>query len=83
MQHQISADQVVRPVPSARPYRVKQVAELLDVHPATVYRAIESGRLAALRVGSGRGGLRIPREAFAAFVASISTATDVTVSEVA
>jgi len=52
-----------------KPYRVAEVAALLDVHPATVYRDIESGRLKALRVGSGKGALRILPEALDAYLA--------------
>ncbi|BCJ28288.1 helix-turn-helix domain-containing protein [Actinocatenispora sera] len=76
MQDQRSDELATGTVPAVRPYRVKQVAELLDVHPATVYRAIESGRLAALRVGAGRGGLRITRQAFEAFLAAIATSVE-------
>lgn len=39
-------------IDSSRMYRVPAVAELLDVSPSTVYRAIESGALPALRIGS-------------------------------
>jgi len=39
----------------ARVYRVEEVAAGLGVSAAAVYRAIESGRLAALRGGSGSG----------------------------
>lgn len=46
-----------------RIFRVKDLAELLDVHQATVYRAIESGALDALKIGTGRGTLRIPGNA--------------------
>jgi excisionase family DNA binding protein len=53
-----------------RLYRVKAVAEMLDVHPATVYRAVEAGRLAALRFGAGKGGLRISGEALLAYLAA-------------
>ncbi|MFF0146427.1 excisionase family DNA binding protein [Amycolatopsis sulphurea] len=41
-------------------FRVKALAELLDVSRSTVYRAIEAGQLEALKIGSGRGALRIP-----------------------
>jgi excisionase family DNA binding protein len=41
-------------------FRVKQLAELLDVHRSTIYRAIESGALDALKIGTGKGALRIP-----------------------
>jgi excisionase family DNA binding protein len=43
-----------------RVYRVKAVAEALDVSPATIYRAIESGALDAYKIGTGKGTLRIP-----------------------
>ncbi|WP_414943368.1 helix-turn-helix domain-containing protein [Amycolatopsis sp. cmx-11-32] len=43
-----------------RVYRVKQLAEALDVHRSTIYRAIESGALDALKIGTGKGALRIP-----------------------
>ena len=42
-----------------RMFRVKAVAEMFDVHPATIYRAIKTGALDALRVG---GSLRIPED---------------------
>jgi hypothetical protein len=41
---------------------------------ATVYREIEAGRLHAIRVGAGRGTLRIPRPAYDAYVSSAGTA---------
>lgn len=44
-------------------YRVKAVAEILDVHPSSVYRLAESGRLHSVRVGFGSGALRIPANA--------------------
>lgn len=47
-----------------RYYRVKAVAEMFDVSPSTVYRAIEAGELDAVRIG---GSLRIPARAVAAF----------------
>lgn len=49
--------------------RVPQVAARLNVHRTTVYRAIESGDLAAVRLG-GRKGLRVSEEALAEFVAA-------------
>jgi excisionase family DNA binding protein len=52
--------------------RVSEVAAELDVHPATVYRAISSGRLRALRVGmGGRGAIRVPADEFEAFKARL------------
>lgn len=53
-----------------RMYRVKVVAEALDVSLATIYRAIESGRLDALKLGTGKGTLRIPGYAANAYVSS-------------
>ncbi len=47
-----------------RMYRVSAVATLMDVSPSTVYRAIETGALAALRIGTS---LRVPHEAFTAW----------------
>lgn len=66
MQDQVTA--VALAASLRKPYRVKQVAELLDVHVSTVYRAIESGALGALRIGRGRGGLRVPAVALEDFV---------------
>lgn len=51
-------------------YRVAQVATILDVHRTTVYRAIESGDLTAVRLGQGRGGLRVSAAALAAYLAA-------------
>lgn len=53
---------------AARMYRVNSVADLLDVSRATVYRAIESGALRALKIGTGKGVLRIPESAIAEYV---------------
>lgn len=53
-----------------RMYRVKAVAEALDISLATVYRAIESGKLRALKLGAGNGTLRIPGEAVNAYLDS-------------
>ena len=50
-----------------RMLRVKTVAEMFDVSPQTIYRAIESGRLDALKIGSGRA-VRIPEHAVRAFM---------------
>lgn len=43
-------------------YRVRTVAQLMDVSRSTVYRAIESGQLDVLRIGKA---LRVPGTAFA------------------
>lgn len=52
----------------SRMYRVRAVAEMLDVSVATIYRAIESGALPALKVGTGKGALRVPAEAVREYV---------------
>ena len=41
---------------------VKQVAERLVVSNAIIYRLIDSGKLAAHRIGMGRGTLRVTEE---------------------
>jgi excisionase family DNA binding protein len=46
-------------------YRVSAVAELLDVSKSTVYRAIETGDLDALRIGSA---VRIPGASLAGWL---------------
>jgi excisionase family DNA binding protein len=59
-----------------RVYRVKAVAEMLDVHPATVYRAIADGRLDAYKIGTGRGALRVPAEALTTFMEECKSAVE-------
>lgn len=58
-------------VEGTRLYRVKDIAERWSVHPATVYRLVESGELPALRFGKGKGTLRISGEAINAYVAKV------------
>lgn len=53
-----------------RLYRVKAVAEMFDVSVSTIYRAIEAGRLHALRIGTGRGAVRVPEDALGTFHAA-------------
>jgi excisionase family DNA binding protein len=55
-------------------FRVSAVADLLDVHRATIYRAIESGALDALKIGTGKGALRIPGYAVNAYLNSCAEA---------
>jgi len=50
-----------------RMFRVRAVAEMYDVSVSTIYRAIESGQLDALRIGTGKGAIRIPESALSAF----------------
>ena len=66
-----------------KPFRVAQVAAMLDVHQATVYRDIEAGRLRALRVGAGRGSLRIMPEALDAYLALLEVRAVSAMAEVA
>ncbi len=47
---------------STQMFRVKAVAEVLDVHVSTVYRLIESKHLGSVRIGFGKGALRIPAD---------------------
>jgi excisionase family DNA binding protein len=63
-------------VEADRVYQVKEVAAGLRVSVATIYRAIESGQLAALRVGSGSGAVRITGAAVQAYLRACATATD-------
>jgi len=57
-----------------RMYRVKAVADALDVSVATVYRAVESGQLDAYKLGTGKGTIRIPGEAVAVYLARCADA---------
>jgi len=57
-----------------RMHRVKAVAEMFDVSVATIYRAIESGALQALKVGTGKGALRIPDDAIQEYVTACQQA---------
>jgi len=52
-------------VEGTRYLRVEAVAEMFDVSKQTIYRAIRSGRLDAVRVG---GSVRVPSEALRVFV---------------
>lgn len=61
-------------VDPTRSYRVKEVADMLDVHPATIYRAADNGMLRTLRLGTGRGALRIPGEALIDYLAACEQA---------
>ncbi|SDY10473.1 DNA binding domain-containing protein, excisionase family [Saccharopolyspora shandongensis] len=55
-------------------YRVKAVAEMFDVSVNTIYRAIESGELDALKLGTGKGTLRVPGRALDVYVEKCSQA---------
>lgn len=74
MQAQITAEPDASAAPEIRkPYRVSEIALMLDVHPATIYRAIEAGHLEALRPGSGRGAIRVLPPALSAYLDSLKT----------
>lgn len=51
-------------------YRVKDVAGHFEVSVATIYRAIESGALDAVKLGSGRGTLRVTGAAVLVYAAA-------------
>lgn len=54
-----------------RMYRVKAVAQALDVSVATVYRLASSGQLHSVRVGVGKGALRIPETSLNEYLTSL------------
>lgn len=53
-----------------RIFRVKAVADLLDVHRSTIYRAISSGALDAMKLGPGKGAVRIAGHSVNAYLNS-------------
>ncbi|MER6363918.1 helix-turn-helix domain-containing protein [Kitasatospora sp. NPDC001527] len=53
---------------SDEPLRLAQVARALGVSDETARREVHSGRLPSYRVGTGRGTIRIEREAFRAYL---------------
>ena len=55
------------PAPADGPLTVKQAAEFLNVSSKTIYAACEAGTLRHLRIGEGRGTIRITRADLAAF----------------
>jgi excisionase family DNA binding protein len=62
-------------VEGTRMYRVKDVAEHFDVSVSTIYRAIESGQLDALKLGRGQGTVRVPGCAVLAYAARCGQAS--------
>jgi excisionase family DNA binding protein len=57
------------------PYWVAEVAVALDVSKSTIYKAVESGELAALRFGNTRKGtIRVPHGALVQYVAACAAA---------
>ncbi|HEY3479863.1 MAG TPA: helix-turn-helix domain-containing protein [Streptomyces sp.] len=61
-------------VERTRLYRVKAVADGLDVSVATIYRAVERGELRAIRLGTGKGAVRIPGAAIEDYLAACESA---------
>ncbi len=61
-------------VEATRMYRVRDVAGHFEVSVATIYRAIESGQLDALKLGTGRGTLRVTGAAVLAFAETCAPA---------
>lgn len=68
MQHELTAP-AQKQAPEGEPLRVKDVAAALRVDSSTIYREIGAGQLAAYRIGSGRGTIRVSRAAFAQYLA--------------
>ncbi len=62
-------------VEGTRMYRVRDVAEHFDVSVATIYRAIESGQLDALKLGTGKGTLRVTGAALAIYAQACARVT--------
>lgn len=56
---------------AARLFRVKDVANVLDVHISTVYRLVESEQLGSVRIGFGRGAIRIPAESLSGYLVQL------------
>jgi excisionase family DNA binding protein len=60
-------------VESTELFTVKTVAAMFRVSPATVYRLVESGELPALRIGRGKGAVRITDVAISTYRAKAAT----------
>ena len=54
-------------------YRVRELAALLDVDRNVIYRDVAAGRITAIRVGKGRGTIRIPEVALTEYQANAVT----------
>lgn len=52
---------------------VPEAATLVKANPLTIYRMCRAGKLAFIRVGVGRGGVRIPRSAIEALIHPATT----------
>lgn len=67
MQHELTAPAQKQDATS-QPLKVKDIAAAMRVDSSTVYRLIDAGQLAAYRIGSGRGSIRVSRAAFAEYL---------------
>ena len=56
------------------PYRVAELAALWDLDQSTIYRMIYAGRLRAERHGLRGGAIRIPVDAVAEYLTTITAA---------
>ena len=55
---------------------VKDVADRLGVSRASVYNLCHTGQLAHLRIGTGRGVIRVPTDSLTAFIAKCMTGSE-------
>ena len=55
-------------------FRVAEVAARFNIDETTIYRQIKVGRLKAIRIGAGRGTLRVSAQALAEYEESITAA---------
>jgi len=55
-------------------FRVAEVAARFEVDETTIYRQIKAGRLKAIRIGTGRGTVRVTAAALAEYEESITAA---------
>jgi len=54
-------------------YRIAKVAEILDLHPATVYELVASGKLHCHRIGPRQGAIRISQEQIDDYLRGVCT----------
>lgn len=54
-------------------YKVSEIAEIFQVAERTVYNWIEWGYLRAIKVGEGRGTIRVPEDAVDEFITNNQT----------
>jgi len=54
-------------------YKVSEIASILRVTERTIYNWIEYGHLRAIKVGEGKGTIRIPEDSLAEFLNNCQT----------